>query len=201
MTTIAKDTGEFVLPPEGTFVARCLQVIDLGTQYSRFYDTSSHKVLFGWELPTEVNDTGEEPRPFMIWKRYTLSLNNKAMLRHDLEAWRGKKFSEQELSGFDVRNVVDCCCLITVIHKENAGNTYANVAAVAAVPKGTESPPRVGNTIVFDIDEFDRSIFDTFSDNLQTTILGCRELQAKAQTSPDVGNASDDPGSADDVPF
>ena len=42
----------------------------------------------------EKMDSGE---PFLVWKRYTLSLGDKATLRAHLEAWRGRKFTADEL--------------------------------------------------------------------------------------------------------
>ena len=41
--------------------------------------------------------------PMTINKSYTVSLHDKASLRKDLAAWRGKDFSDEEAKGFDVQ--------------------------------------------------------------------------------------------------
>jgi hypothetical protein len=176
MTTVAKDTGDsdFTPAPEGTHVARCVQVIDLGTQFSPFYQKSSHKILLGWELPGEMDGD----RPHMVWNRYTLSLHANANLRAHLESWRGKKFTPEELAGFDLKNVLGTPCMLAITHTENAGKTYANVVAVMAITKGFTCPDQISETICFDLDEFNQEIFDSFSDNLKKTIENSAERKA-----------------------
>jgi len=43
----------------------------------------------------------------MISKRYTMSLGEQSTLRKDLESWRGKKFTPEELQGFDLNACID----------------------------------------------------------------------------------------------
>jgi hypothetical protein len=80
MGLVAKSSGDgsYTLAPEGTHVARCVQMIDLGTQWSEAYQKASHKVLIGWELPNEPNGDGG---PVIVFRRYTVSLHEKAAMR------------------------------------------------------------------------------------------------------------------------
>src|SRR5208337_1405024 len=71
-------------------------------------------------------------------KRYTLSLHEKAALRKDLESWRGRTFTEEELKGFDVENVLDVPCLLNVIHNGTSGTVYANVSGIMKLPKSMQ---------------------------------------------------------------
>jgi hypothetical protein len=88
-----------------------------------------------------------------IGKTYTLSLNERATLRGDLEAWRGRSFSKEELAGFDVANLLGKACMVTVTHAERGGRMRDNVSGVAGVPKGIERPTRTENaTLLFDAD-------------------------------------------------
>ena len=175
MTLTATDTGggDFTPAPEGTHVARCVQLIDLGTQYSDFYKKSAHKILLGWELPNELQDDG---KPFLVWRRYTLSLSDKSNLRKDLKSWRGREFTATELEGFELRNVVDKACMISVTHSERDKSIYADVDAVMKLLKDMPVPDRISDLVVFDIDEFDQKVFDTFSENLQATINKSAEV-------------------------
>jgi len=54
---VSENAGAYQLAPEGIHEARCVWVIDLGTQQSDFDGSSKHlrKVRISWELPNEKN--------------------------------------------------------------------------------------------------------------------------------------------------
>lgn len=91
--------GDFEKAPEGMHVARCVRLIDCGTHLDEKW---GKKKRIGWvffELPNAMmkpNKDGKE-LPFMVGKRYTLSHNEKALLRQDLESWYGKTFNTVDL--------------------------------------------------------------------------------------------------------
>jgi hypothetical protein len=156
MSLIAK-AGESKFDPisEGVHVATCVAVIDLGEQYSTIYDNTQHRVLITFELHDEtVTVDGEEKNRF-VSKEYTVSLGDKATLRKDLEAWRGKKFTEQELQGFDLKNILGKSCQVQVLHSEKQGKTYANVSSIMSMPKGMQAPPPQSELTLFDFDDID----------------------------------------------
>ena len=149
-TATAGSNKEFELPAAGAVVGRCYMVVDLGTQDTTFKGTpkKAHKILIGWEL----SETMSDGRPFAISSRYTLSLFDQAILRQHLESWRGKSFTEEELAGFDVKNVLGKHCLLSIVHNKEGDKTYANVKGIMPVPKGMEKPGAVNKDIYFDID-------------------------------------------------
>lgn len=175
----------FTPAPAGTFRARCVQVIDLGTQYSEFYKSSKHKVLIGWELPDQINKESEKQEPFLVWARYTASLHENANLRSHLEAWRGRDFTDNELEGFGLGNILDKTCMVNIAHRRDGNKVYADVKSVMALLDGITVPERHHRLIEFDIDRFRepamQEVFDTFSDNLKTTIRNSAELKANGQ--------------------
>ena len=120
--------------PAGVHDAVCALVEDLGFEYSEQYQKESRKVLILWE----VNEAMDDGRPFTIHRRYTLSLNEKAALRKDLEGWRGQKFTEEQLKGFDLEVLRGKQCQLHIIHNEKDGKVFANIQAV--LPKGKNSP-------------------------------------------------------------
>src|SRR5438067_5017864 len=133
--------GSFQLPPEGNHLARCIRVIDLGTQTDAYNGKPKkhHRVMIGWELPEEkaVFDEERGEEPFLVSKEYTLSLNERANLLHDLESWRGKGFSEAELDAFDISQLLGVVCMVNVIHRVSAKKRkYASVNGITRVPKG-----------------------------------------------------------------
>lgn len=73
----------------------------------------------------------------MVVQRYTLSLHEKSKLRPMLEAWRGRKFTNEELEGFDLERLLGANCQVQVCHNISSdGQVYANVQAVVPAAKG-----------------------------------------------------------------
>lgn len=202
MSLIAIGTATMAPVPEGTYIGRCVQVIDLGTQYSKTYNKSQPKVMIRWELPQETyTDAQGCEQPRIINQQFTKSLNEKAGLRKMLEGWRSKKFSNEELAGFDLAVLVGLPCMITVVHSIGAnGSTYANISAVAALPKGMEAPPQINESVVYDIDNpEDEDKFDSFPDFIQKLIMNSQEKDETADL-PSIGDL-DCNSSDDDLPF
>lgn len=150
MSIIAKATPRSVPVSEGAHIAICISVIDLGLQTVQWQGTIKElrKVMLTWEIPDETIQVDGEERPRVISKEYTLSLGDKAKLREHLEAWRGKKFSDDELDGFDLQNILGKPCLLQVLHNERG---YANISAVMSVPKGTSVTPTGTELTYFDL--------------------------------------------------
>lgn len=197
MSLIAKKgAGGFSPCPEGTHSAVCFAVIDLGTQYSDRWKKSQHRILLGWELDTE--DRRDDGEPYVAWARFTASLHEKARLRQVLESWRGKKFTDEELTGFDLRKVLGKGCIVTITHTEKDGSTYSNVASVAGLPRGVPAFEAAADHILFDIDAPDMAVFAAFGDNLRKLIEGADEWRGRGG-----GVSPDEPPSAgdDDIPF
>lgn len=154
MSLTVNASGGSNLPPvsEGTHLAVCNMIVDLGLQVSEVYKNTSRKVLIGWEIPGETIKTEDGEHPRTLSKRYTASLNESANLRQDLAAWRGRDFTSEELEAFDLRNIIGKSCLLNVIHKESNGKTYANISSIMALPKGMEKGVLSGKPTVFDLD-------------------------------------------------
>ena len=136
MGIIASDKGggDFKPVPAGAHTAICTLVADLGVQGGGKFKPS-RKIAIRWELPGEIleytdKDGNQKSGPMTIWNRYTLSLSEKATLRSMLESWRGRAFTEQELKGFDIVNILGKGCLLSVKHDKSGEKTYANIAAV-----------------------------------------------------------------------
>lgn len=184
---VSSTGGDFKPIPEGTYIALCVRVIDLGTQISSFQgaDKLQRKVLIAWEVPDEMVEFDGEKRPALIMQRYTASLSDKATLRKHLEAWRGRRFTEEELRGFDLKNVLGKGCQIQVLHSENGA--YANVAAIMALPKGVPAPDPHHPLVHFSLDEgeFSEGIYDGLSDKLKAQIASSPEYKARTGQMPE----------------
>lgn len=136
IATAGADSANYTPAPEGTHQAVCVDVIDKGMVPNKFKDGAlQHKIDIAWQI-AETRDDGKR---FVLYKRYTLSLNEKATLRHDLESWRGKKFTRDEEMGFDVEKLIGANCLINVQHApgtKDPAKVFANVVSVMPLLKG-----------------------------------------------------------------
>lgn len=200
MGTVAKASSgtDFEIPDAGAVLGRCYMVADLGTQDTSFQGKpkKAHKVLLSWELAQPM----EDGRPFSISSRYTLSLFDQAILRQHLESWRGKTFTDEELAGFDVKNVLGKYCFLSIVHNKEGEKTYANVKGIMPVPKGMQKFEPVNKDVHFDIDTSDINIIPEW---VQNVVKKSDEWKAKgaapAAGARANGNKFDD--MEDDIPF
>lgn len=127
--------NDFSPAPEGLFQAVCIDVIDLGIVKVEFKGKTKeqHKIKILWALDEVDQKTGKN---FWVSQRYTLSLHEKSGLRKMLETWRGVKFTDEELEGFDVEKLIGANCQVQTQHNLTDGTTYANVVAVVKAAKG-----------------------------------------------------------------
>jgi hypothetical protein len=171
--------GDFEPIPEGVYTARCFKVIDLGTQEVEFAGETKDlpKIMVTWEILDDEVKMGDG-RPFAISKTYTASLHEKSNLYKDLVAWRGKSFSPEELLGFDISKLAGAYCQIQVVHNQSkdGSRTFANVNTIMATK---ERPEPVNATVIFDINNPDMDIFETFSDYLKDKVRNSAEWQTK----------------------
>jgi len=208
----AEEGSSFIPVPPGMHLARCYRIVDLGTQESTYMGNVKHvpRVLFQFEVHSEdsqgqplVTSNGE---PMTVSKTFTLSLAEKATLRRDLETWRGKPFSKEELRGFELKNVLGQWGMITVAENESNGKTYTNIANINPVPvtiKKNGLPEGKNDLKLFSIEDADMSLFETFSDYLKERIRKSPEWD-RLHGGPSVSNSApsanfDD--MADDLPF
>lgn len=203
--------GDFTPTPEGTHPATCYRFIDLGTQAGEYMGAPkiARKVMLSWEI-TDSELRMDDGKPFTISSRYTWSMHEKATLRKTLESWRGKKFEDADfgIGGFDTRKLLGAGCYLSVIHTKKDDKTYSNISSIMKLPKGIAVTPAENPLVYFslDPDEFDREVFNGFSENLQNIIKASPEYQAigKPRTAADEyvppNFEQGDPGFSD-IPF
>jgi len=181
---VAKSSGgntKRELIQAGTHIARCYSMVHLGTVQWEYLGEVKHtdKVRLTFELPFETKvfneDKGEQP--MVISKEYTLSLHEKANLRNDLENWRGKSFTEEEVKAFDISKLIGVPCSVSIVHKvAKNGNTYANIGALTSLPKGTTCPAQVNESFEFNFDDkFDTNFIEDAPEFIKDVIKSTPE--------------------------
>jgi hypothetical protein len=132
MPIVVSGESAFQLHPEGQFRAVCVDVVE------------RRDVPTAWGLKTKVrivyqtDEVMENGKPFLASSSFNASLAETSRLRPFLEAWRGKKFTADELKGFDLEHLIGAQAVIQITHTEKDGKTYDNVTAVMRPLKGLE---------------------------------------------------------------
>jgi len=204
--------GNFERCPAGMHLARCYRIVDLGTQKSEYMGQVKylHKIMLGWEIHG-VDDQGQpikmkDGRPFAIFKNYTLSWSEKANLRLDLQSWRGKAFTQEEMRRFDLKTVLGAFCMLNIIERAGQdGKSYTNVAGVSPVPamiKQNGMPAAINKNEIFNLTDPDMEMFNGFSDHLKKKIMSSPEWE-KLQSKPTPKAVMETPSFSedDDIPF
>lgn len=171
--------------PKGTYPARLYKILHIGTIFNTYNNKMVNTIRLDWELPTETKifdpDKGEQP--LSISKDYTLSMNEKANLCKDIEAWEGHSFeNDEEAESYDLTELIGRDCMINVAHKvaASSGNTYAYIASISPMPKGMDCPPAFNPPFIWDYDSnFDHDILDNMHQFFQDKIKSSAEYEAK----------------------
>jgi len=191
MALIAKEKWTIELVQEGIYLARCVSIIDLGTQLKNYKDQEKmvHEVRFEFELPTvkytyEDKETKKEVETTKVmWNNFTISLSPKANMRKFLESWRGKKFTKEELEGFDLSKILWKVCQLQIIHSEDG--KYANIANALPLMAGVTVPETERELLTFSIDEdkkgnstgYNEEVFEKLPNWLQEKIMESSEMK------------------------
>jgi len=197
VATASEGNTSFPQIPVGMHNARCVRVIDLGTQKQEFSGEVSYKrqVLVIWEVPEQVHND----EPMTISKFYTLSLHEKSNLGADLSSWRSRAFTEQEKKGFDLINVLGVPCTLNVIEGNNGRSKVANVLPLASKEELAE---QYHEDVYFEIEDYqtgNRETFNQLSEGIRNIILRSKELEG---TSVDMGDENNGASLGDEaVPF
>jgi hypothetical protein len=205
MITAKTSESNFELVPAGNHLAICYQMIEIGTEKGEYQGKPNelYKARIVWELCNEkkVFDPAKGEQPFSIGKDYTLSMGEKATLRHDLESWRGKAFNDDEASGFDITKLIGKPCMLNVIHKtsKSSGKSYATISGVTPVPKGMPLPAQVNPSFVFSYDEWSDEKFTALPEWLRKRIEATPEFRRRMEQP--VADVPFKDESNDDLPF
>ena len=178
--------GGFELPEAGAHRARLIRITDIGLHESEYQGQKSTRsqVVFEFELPDEI---GSQGRPLTVSKWYTKSMYAKANLRRDLEAWRGKTFSDAEVADFDPAALLGKVCLLTIQVNERTDRSgtsrqRADITAIAPLPKQMQKEPvpeMVNTSYIYDMDHHDPAVFEMISPGLKRKIESALDYAEK----------------------
>jgi len=165
LTYPAKSNDDAKKVPPGSHIAFCNLIADIGLQPgSGSFPKPRHRLYVRFETPNErveyEKDGKKKEGPLSVGSFYTASMSKKSTLRKHLESWRGRQFTDEEASAFDISAILGKPCMITVVHETKGGETYANITNIAPVPKGMQVPAGAENPLICyepgDVSAYDR---------------------------------------------
>ena len=122
---ITEDPSNYPVPDEGLHSAVLVDAVNLGTLETPWGPKEKVSLIF------ELQSTDEDGKRFIVGKRFTRSLNEKASLRKFLEKWRGIKYTPAELQqGVDLENLLGMSATLFIVLNETEERIYANIESV-----------------------------------------------------------------------
>jgi len=166
--TLKQGENDFEKLEKGIYHATCFRMVDLGTQDNTYKGETNKRlqVRLDFEITEALDpDTNQvlmaDGRPFGVGKEYTASLFESANLRKDLESWRGKSFTQEELDSLELTDFLGCTVKIEVgLTQQTAEFAGGNpkIMRLSEPRNGTEQVATVNPQVAFDMsvycDEF-----------------------------------------------
>jgi len=178
--------------PAGTHVARCYQIIHIGTIVDTYQGEEKlvNKVRLVFELPLETADFGKGEQPFSIGRDFTLSMHEKSGLRAFVQSWLGKAMSDAEANKFDIGTLLGKEAMVSVMHRTaNTGRTYADLKGASPLAKGMTCPPQVNAAFLLDYDSEDFDLrFKMLPEWLQNKVSSSAEFSQRLDRAADQMN-------------
>jgi hypothetical protein len=176
-----------VLPPRGTHLCRCVQVIDLGTQHFQPGDDGSRKLYLAFEtcMVHHVFDEKKGPEPFMVQHEFAYYMGRgakKTKLRKFLESWFGKSFpSDEAAAEFDFEKLLGRPVMLTIGHApKNDGSMKAVITDQFLPEAGTQVPPAKNPLVCYEITMKEEGTFKQLPAFLQKKLREADEFGGRS---------------------
>ena len=132
-------------------------------------------------------------------------MNEKANLRHLLESWRGRQFTDAEAAEFDISVVLGRPGMLMVMQTQKEKRTYSNISGIGPLPKGIDPKTIIaeGTPVLYTPENTESYIRlpEWLRKKIDSQIM---EEPAHQQSAPENGRGDACDGaeiSDDDIPF
>jgi len=176
--------GKFEEPKPGSYLARCIWLIDLGTQHHSFGGETwnARDVKIGFELPTTLMTGIYNPemkgRPFMASTVVKQSLHPSAKLRKMVKSWKGRDLTKEEIAAFDPKLMLGKTCRLGLI--ESSDGAYINIDSISPLNADEKVPKAINPQVFFSLEanEFKPQVFAALPEGLRKKISESPEYAA-----------------------
>jgi hypothetical protein len=135
-------------------------IIDYGTQTDKFGDRRKVELLFETQEEFHVFNEERGEEPFIIDRKFALTIGKKSALKEALEGMVGDKIEEDEI---DLEEFLEKVCMLTITHEKDGD--YVNTIITSYSPLGKSDAKRKfkphNDPIILDLDNFDESVWDS----------------------------------------
>lgn len=190
-----------ILAPEGTHIATCIGLIQIGTVKTEYLGEEKwiEKVRITFELPEELHEfkEGEDKKPLVVSQEYSHSMGSKSNLRPIVEGILGIALHDEEAYNFDLEEIIGKSCLITLAHNESKkGTKYVVIKSTAPLMKNMTKPAQINPSKILTYEKWDKDYFSSLPDFIKEAIQGSKQYKIAFGTQEKVEEIS-----TEDIPF
>lgn len=137
--TVGK-SNDFKPCPEGGQRLICCDVVNHGLQPPDRFGKQKVKGTIYWQSEHLIPDGPAAGQPFLVHRRFTMSMHEKAGLRIFVNAWRGKPMTDEQALALarDLDKLIGFNGYGHVIHVTKPHGTFAEIPSLMPLPKGFE---------------------------------------------------------------
>ncbi len=198
------------LIPEDNYIATVYRIIYFGTVETEYLGEKKNvfQVDITWELNNEMKvwKEGEEAKPVVVSKTYTLSLGSKSNLRPIVEGIVGG-MSDAEAVNFDVDQILGKACLLNITHGvvEGSGKEYLKLQT-SKLMKGMEAPKGFNKQAILSYDRWNEELYQSLPEWMRLKIASTPEYKMLKEgkfelPTIQVQGVSDGSANVNDIPF
>lgn len=162
--------GNYEQLESGTYVARLISAIYLGTQFGEWQgqETKAQKVWLTWEIPAErINDTARQQSA-----EFTYSFNAKSKFLPVAQTLLGRNINDGE--EIDMKDLIGKECLLSIGETKTG---KAKVTGVARMMSGVTCPEQEHPSVIFNNKEnFSAEVFSKLPNFLRIKIESAKEF-------------------------
>jgi len=132
--------SDFKPCPEGGQRLICCDVVDHGLQPPDRFGKIKRKGTLYWQSEHLIPEGEYAGRPFIVHRRFTMSMHEKAGLRIFINAWRGKPMTDEQATALarDLDKLIGFNGYGQVMHVTKPRGTFAEILSMMPLPKGFE---------------------------------------------------------------
>lgn len=133
--TASDPKKKYELCPEGTYQAALIRAYYCGRHANKYNPANppQAKLVLVFELDEPLSDGSGN---HIMSTTVTYSLNEKSGLTKLLKPVMGSSYPDKPGQQLDISTLIDMRVMLTVGHETRGEKTYANIAALARVPRG-----------------------------------------------------------------
>lgn len=172
---LKNETADRELLDEGSYPAKCIYIIDMGTQTTQYGE--ARKINFGF-LTGEKKEDGS---PFVLFRTFPAKITAKSDLGKAIKKWMKVEIEKGDV--FDLDELLNTDCMISVEHsdEDDDGNVWDNIASITKLPKSMDPvkvPKKIEPFSLYLDDSFDKEMFSDLPDFIKDKIKKSPEYKS-----------------------